>query len=166
MLPMILRFRTRPWLPAGIVRVEAENAEVLAQLYQQFQAGKIRLLMAFRHPEVEDPLCVLYMLSRIVPRVARQQGIKLQSPIHSHFLFDRGMTIWAGDWLGWLFSRLGGVPVRRGRRLDKQAIQTARNLFANGKLPIAVAPEGGNNGHSGIVSHLEPGVAQMGFWCV
>ncbi|AFY47942.1 1-acyl-sn-glycerol-3-phosphate acyltransferase [Nostoc sp. PCC 7524] len=165
-LPMILRFRTRPWLPAGIVRVEAENAEVLAELYQQFQAGKIRLLMAFRHPEVEDPLCVLYMLSRIVPRVARQQGIKLQSPIHSHFLFDRGMTIWAGDWLGWLFSRLGGVPVRRGRRLDKQAIQTARNLFAHGKLPIAVAPEGGNNGHSGIVSHLEPGVAQMGFWCV
>ncbi|HIK08564.1 MAG TPA: 1-acyl-sn-glycerol-3-phosphate acyltransferase [Trichormus sp. M33_DOE_039] len=166
MLPLILRFRTRPWLPAGIVQVEAKNAEVLAELYEQFQAGKIRLLMAFRHPEVEDPLCVLYMLSRIVPQVARQQSIKLKQPIHSHFIYDRGMTIWAGKWLGWLFSRLGGVPVRRGRRLDKQAIQTARNLFANGKLPIAIAPEGGNNGHSGIVSPLEPGVAQMGFWCV
>ncbi|UKO97264.1 lysophospholipid acyltransferase family protein [Nostoc sp. UHCC 0870] len=166
LLPIILRFRTRPWLPAGIVGVEAENVEVLAELYAQFQTGKIRLLMAFRHPEVEDPLCVLYMLSRLVPQAARQQGIKLQYPIHSHFLYDRGMTIWAGEWLGWLFSRLGGVAVRRGRRLDKQAIQTARNLFANGKLPIAIAPEGGNNGHSGVVSPLEPGVAQMGFWCV
>jgi hypothetical protein len=146
--------------------VEAENAEILAELYAQFQAGKIRLLMACRHPEVEDPLCALYMLSRIVPRVARQQGINLQYPLHSHFLYDRGMTIWAGKWLGWLFSRMGGVPVRRGRRLDKQALQTARNLFANGKLPIAIAPEGGNNGHSGVVSPLEPGVAQMGFWCV
>ncbi|MBD0386738.1 MAG: 1-acyl-sn-glycerol-3-phosphate acyltransferase, partial [Nostoc sp. C3-bin3] len=77
-----------------------------------------------------------------------------------------GMTVWAGDWLGWLFSRIGGVPVHRGRRLDRQAIQTARELFANGKFPIAVAPEGGTNGHSGIVSPLEPGVAQMGFWCV
>ncbi|MDF2388350.1 1-acyl-sn-glycerol-3-phosphate acyltransferase [Nostoc ellipsosporum NOK] len=165
-LPLILRFRTRPWLPAGIVHIEAKNTEVLAQLYQQFQAGKIRLLIAFRHPEVEDPLCMLYLLSRIVPKVARQQGIPLQDLVHSYFLYDRGMTVWAGNWLGWLFSQVGGVPVRRGRRLDRQAIQTARELFANGKLPIAVAPEGGTNGHSGIVSPLEPGVAQMGFWCV
>ncbi len=57
------------------------------------------------------------------------------------------------------------MPVRRGRRLDRQAIQTARELFANGQFPISVAPEGGTNGHSGIVSPLEPGVAQMSFWC-
>ncbi|MEH2357683.1 1-acyl-sn-glycerol-3-phosphate acyltransferase [Nostoc sp.] len=166
LLPIALRFRTRPWLPAGIVKVEAQNVEVLAELYQQFQAGKIRFLLAFRHPEVEDPLCMLYLLSRIVPQVARQEGITLKSLVHSYFLYDRGMTVWAGDWLGWLFSRVGGVPIHRGRRLDRQAIQTARELFANGELPIAVAPEGGNNGHSGIVSPLEPGVAQMGFWCV
>ncbi|MFN6571758.1 1-acyl-sn-glycerol-3-phosphate acyltransferase [Dendronalium sp. ChiSLP03b] len=166
LLPMILRYRTRPWLPAGIVHIEAKNTKVLAGLYQQFQAGKIRFLIAFRHPEVEDPLCMLYLLSRIVPKVARQQNIPLQNPIHSYFLYDRGMTVWAGNWLGWLFSQVGGVPVRRGRRLDRQAIQTARELFANGRLPIAVAPEGGTNGHSSIVSPLEPGVAQMGFWCV
>ncbi len=166
LLPIALRFRTRPWLPAGIVKIEATNVEVLAELYQQFQAGKIRFLLAFRHPEVEDPLCMLYLLSRIVPQVARQKGIILKSLVHSYFLYDRGMTVWAGKWLGWLFSLLGGVPVRRGRRLDRQAIQNARELFANGALPIAVAPEGGTNGHSGIVSPLEPGVAQMAFWCV
>lgn len=166
LLPIVLRFRTRPWLPAGIVQIEAKNTEILAQLYQQFQSGKIRFLIAFRHPEVEDPLCMLYLLSRIVPQTARQQGIKLQYPIHSHFLYDRGMTLWAGNWLGWLFSRVGGVPVRRGRRLDRQAIQNARELFANAQLPIAVAPEGGTNGHSSIVSPLEPGVAQLSFWCV
>ncbi|MBE9035789.1 1-acyl-sn-glycerol-3-phosphate acyltransferase [aff. Roholtiella sp. LEGE 12411] len=166
LLPILLRFRTRPWLPAGIVNIEAKNTEVLAELYQQFQSGKIRFLIAFRHPEVEDPLCMLYLLSRIVPKVARQQGIKLKYRVHSYFLYDRGMTLWAGDWLGKLFSRIGGVPVRRGRRLDRKAIQTARELFANGKFPIAVAPEGGTNGLSSIVSPLEPGVSQMGFWCV
>ncbi len=166
LLPIVLRFRTRPWLPTGIVHIEGKNAEILAKLYQQFQNDKVRFLIAFRHPEVEDPLCMLYLLSRIVPRVARQQGIVLQHPVHSYFVYDRGMTVWTGKWLGWLFSRIGGIPIHRGRRLDRQAIQTARELFVNGKFPIAVAPEGGNNGHSGIVSPLEPGVAQMGFWCV
>ncbi|BAY26940.1 phospholipid/glycerol acyltransferase [Calothrix sp. NIES-2100] len=166
LLPVFLRFRLRPWLPAGIINIEAKNAQVLAQLYQQFQAGKVRFLLAFRHPEVDDPLCMFYLLSRIVPQVAREQGIPLQYPPHSHFLYDRGMTLWAGNWLGWFFSSLGGVAIRRGKRLDRQAIQTARELFVNSKIPIAVAPEGGTNGHSGIVSPLEPGVSQLGFWCV
>lgn len=165
-LPFILRWRTRPWLPAGIVKIEAKNAEVLAKLYQKFQAGKVRFLIAFRHPEVEDPLSMLYLLSRIVPQVAREKGICLQYPVHSHFMYERGMTLWAGNWLGWLFSRCGGVPVRRGRKVDRNAIQMARDLFANAKMPIAIAPEGGTNGHSGVVSPLEPGVAQLSFWCV
>jgi 1-acyl-sn-glycerol-3-phosphate acyltransferase len=166
LLPFLLRLRLRPWLPAGISRIEVKNAEILAELYQQFQAGKVRFLMAFRHPEVDDPLCMFYLLSRVVPRVARKQGIWLQYPIHSHFIYERGMLLWAGDWLGWFFSHLGGTSIRRGKRLDRLGIQTARDLFANGKMPIAVAPEGATNGHSGIVSPLEPGVAQLGFWCV
>ncbi len=166
LLPFLLRFRVRRWFPAGISQLEAKNGEILVELYQQFQAGKIRFLMAFRHPEVEDPLSMLYLLSRIVPRVARQQGMPLQYPIHSHFVYDRGMLLWAGNWLGWFFSRLGGTPIHRGRRLDRIGMRTARDLFANGKLPIAVAPEGATIGHSGIVSPLEPGVAQLGFWCV
>lgn len=166
MLPLILRLRIKSWLPAGITQIEAENAEILAKLYQDFQQGKVRFLMAFRHPEVEDPLTMLYLLSRIVPRAARQKGISLKYPLYTHFIYERGMTIWAGDWLGWLFSCAGGVPIRRGKRADRNAIQTARELFINGKMPIAVAPEGGTNGHSGIVSPLEPGVSQLGFWCV
>ncbi|MDP5017598.1 MAG: 1-acyl-sn-glycerol-3-phosphate acyltransferase [Dolichospermum sp.] len=165
-LPFILRVRTRPWLPAGIVKIEAKNAEALAKLYHEFQAGKVRFLIAFRHPEVEDPLSMLYLLSRFVPKVARDKGISLKYPVHSHFMYERGMTLWAGNWLGWLFSRLGGVPIRRGRRVDRNAIQMARELFANAEIPIAIAPEGGTNGHSSIVSPLEPGVAQLGFWCV
>ncbi|MBD2137126.1 1-acyl-sn-glycerol-3-phosphate acyltransferase [Anabaena sp. FACHB-1237] len=166
MLPLILRFRIKPWLPAGITQIEAENAEILAKLYQEFQQGKVRFLIAFRHPEVEDPLTMLYLLSRIIPRVAREKQIALKYPLYTHFMYERGMTIWAGDWLGWLFSCAGGIPIRRGKRADRNAIQIARELFMNGKMPIAVAPEGGTNGHSGIVSPLEPGVSQLGFWCV
>jgi Acyltransferase len=76
------------------------------------------------------------------------------------------MTLWAGDWLGWLFSRLGGTPIHRGKRLDRKGMKTARSLLAQGRFPIAIAPEGATNGLSDLISPLEPGLAQLGFWCV
>lgn len=165
-LPFFLRFRTRPWLPAGITQIEATNLETLVDLYRQFQAGQIRFMLAFRHVEVDDPLCGLYLLSRLVPRTARQQGIPLHYPLHTHFLFDRGMPLWGGEGLGWLLSRLGGIAIHRGKHPDWQALRTARDLMMYGTLPMAVAPEGATNGHSEIVSPAEPGTAQLSFWCV
>lgn len=165
MLPILQRFRLQPWLPAGIKKIETINSETLVNLYHQFQIGKIRLILAFRHCEVDDPLTGLYLFSREIPKVARQNNIKLKSPINCHFMYDRGMTIWAGDWLGWLFSRLGGIPVHRGKSLDLQAIKKVREILIDGKFPLVVAPEGATNGHSEIISPLEPGVAQLAFWC-
>jgi len=164
-LPLLLRFRLRRWLPAGIARVETKNVERLVELYRQFQAGQIRLLMAFRHSEVDDPLCMAYLLSRAVPQAARQQGVALKLPIYAHFLYDRGMPLWAGSWLGWLLSRLGGVAIHRGRSLDWTAIRTARTLLVSGRFPMAIAPEGATNGHGERIGPLEPGVAQLGLWC-
>lgn len=166
LLPSLRRFRWQRWLPAKISQVDTVNVETLVQLYHQFQIGKIRLLLAFRHCEVDDPLCGLHLFSQAIPQSARQQGIDLQLPIHSHFMYDRGMTIWIGDWLGWLFARLGGVPIHRGKSLDWVALKTTRNLLIDGKFPLAVAPEGATNGHSELVSPLASGVAQLSFWCV
>ncbi|ACK67043.1 phospholipid/glycerol acyltransferase [Rippkaea orientalis PCC 8801] len=166
LLPLVLRFRTRPWLMGGIVRIDAVHTERLVDLYQQFQGGKIRFLMGFRHAEVEDPLCLLYLMSRLLPQAAIQAGIKLQLPIHNHFIYDRGMTIWAGKWLGWLFSRGGGIPIHRGKPLDRAALREARGLLINGRFPFTIAPEGATNGHGETLSPLEPGLAQLGFWGV
>ncbi|MGK7895096.1 MAG: 1-acyl-sn-glycerol-3-phosphate acyltransferase [Xenococcus sp. (in: cyanobacteria)] len=165
-LPILLRLRLLDWLPAGISQIETINSKALVKLLRQFQRGEIRLLLAFRHCEVDDPLSGLYLFSRALPKIARQQGIKLQSPLHSYFLYDRGMTIWAGDWLGWLLARIGGIPVHRGKTLDWQGLKKARELLIQGKFPLTVAPEGGTNYHSEIVSPLEPGLAQLAFWCL
>ena len=164
-LPILKRFRLKPWLPAGISKVETINGKTLAELYQQFQIGKIRLILAFRHCEVDDPLVGQHLLSRSLPKIARRANLKIKPPFHGHFMYDRGMTIWAGDWLGWVFSRIGGVPVHRGKNIDLQAIKKVRELLVDGRFPLVVAPEGATNGHSEIVSPLEPGVAQLAFWC-
>jgi len=159
LLPFWLRRST------AIAQIEADNVEILVDLYRQFQDGKVRFLIAFRHPKVDDPLCMTYLLWKIVPRVAREQGISLQHPIHAHFIYDRGIPLWAGSQVGWLYSRLGCTPIHRGKA-DWKGLRSARDLFVNGQFPMAAAPEGATNGHNEVISSLEPGIAQLGFWCV
>lgn len=165
-LPFLLRVRLRPWLPVGIWPVTCKNPAVLAELFHQFQQGKIRLLLAFRHSQVDDPLSLSYLFSRLVPRAARAQGIPLKRPIHSFFMYDRGMPLWAGKWLEWFFASMGGIPVHRGRRLDLKALKSVREHLVNGPFPVTIAPEGATNGHGEVISPLEPGTAQVAFWAV
>jgi hypothetical protein len=157
--PFVIRSQTT------VRQIEAENVETLVDLYRQFQDGKIRFLLAFRHPSATDPYCVGQLVWRLVPQVAKQQGVSLERPVHSHFMYDRGIPIWAGAWVTWLYPRLGGIPIRRGK-IDLMGLKTARDIFANGDFPLAAAPEGATNGHNEIISPLEPGVSQLGFWCV
>lgn len=165
----LLRRVMQPLMPAwtawqtDLLETEARNVETLAKCYQDFHLGKTRLLLAFRHPNSVDPYVLSHLLWRDLPRVAREKGLNIGTA-HSHFLYDRGIPLWAGSYLGWVFSRLGGIPIQRGK-LDLLALRTARQLFVDGKMPLAAAPEGGNNGHNEIVSPLEPGIAQLAFWC-
>ncbi|MEM7797318.1 MAG: 1-acyl-sn-glycerol-3-phosphate acyltransferase, partial [Cyanobacteria bacterium P01_C01_bin.118] len=157
-LPGWVRWQT------DLVKIKVKNVDVLAQLYGDFQAGKNRFAIAFRHPAPEDAYGMAHLLWSAVPQAAKDLGINLET-VHSHFIYDRGIPLWAGNWVGRLCSRLGGVSIQRGK-LDLVALKAARQLLANGKFPLAAAPEGGNNGHNEIVSPLEPGVSQLAFWCV
>ena len=167
--PLFLRvtqFALPIWMDTStaVRQIEADNVEILIDLIRQFQKNKIRLMMAFRHPQVEDPLCLGYLLSKLVPQTARERGIVLQHPIHAHCIYDRGIPLWAGSHIGWILSRLGGTPIQRGKA-DWTGLRSARNLFVNGRFPMAAAPEGATNGLSEILNPLEPGIAQLSFWC-
>ena len=147
----------------NLVRVEVDNSAELIDLYHQFQQGKMRFMMAFRHPTVIDPPCIAQLLWNQLPNLAQQQGVAL-NPVHTHFIYDRGIPLWAGDKFGWGISKLGGTPIRRGA-VDRVGLRSIRDLFANGQFPMAAAPEGATNGHNEVVSPIEPGIAQFGFWC-
>ena len=156
-LPSWMRWKT------AIANVEADNVETLASLYRQFQDGKIRFMIAFRHPKTDDPFCLAYLLSQLVPKVAQRSTI-LKSPIHAHFIYDRGIPLWAGSHVGWIAANLGATPIQRGKA-DWTGLRSARELFLNGNFPMAAAPEGATNGLSEFISPLEPGIAQLSFWC-
>jgi len=159
LIPYWLRWRL------GVTRIEDSHSEALVKLFHQFQAGKVRFLLAFRHPTNFDPLCIIHYLWNHLPQTARQQEIPVKQPTHVHFIYDRGIPLWAGPLVGWGIAHLGATPIRRGS-LDTAGLRSIRYLFANGAFPMAAAPEGATNGHNEIVSPIEPGIAQFGFWCV
>jgi 1-acyl-sn-glycerol-3-phosphate acyltransferase len=159
LLPIWMRWRS------SVKQLDIQGAESLVELFQQFQSGQARFLIAFRHPSPEDAYCLMNLLWNELPKVAQRSGQPLAQPPHVHFIYDRGIPLWTGNWIGWFYSRLGGTSIQRGK-VDRQGLKSARHLFANGQFPMAAAPEGANNGHTEIVSPFEPGIAQFGFWCV
>jgi hypothetical protein len=159
LLPLWMRSKT------ALVEVQAENLEELVRVYEQFEHRKVRVLLAFRHPSVDDPICMGYTLGRLLPKAAKQMGVQLRPLTHAHFMYDRGIPLWAGKRMGWLYSKLGGTPIMRGK-VDRTGLKSARKLLLEGEFPLMAAPEGATNGHSEIVSPLEPGLAQIAFWCL
>src|SRR5438034_266089 len=78
LLPVVMRART------PIAEVEAAHPERLAELYREFENGRARFLIAFRHPTINDPFSIGYLLARIVPRVARERSIALHNMTHTY----------------------------------------------------------------------------------
>ena len=159
LLPFWLRWKS------SVKKLDIQGAEVLVDLFHQFHAGDARFLIAFRHPSPDDAYCLMNLLWHQLPAVSRKLGKPLPRSPHVHFIYDRGIPLWAGDGVGWFYSRLGGTSIQRGK-VDRQGLKSARRLFAQGQFPLAAAPEGANNGHTEIISPFEPGIAQFGFWCV
>lgn len=159
LLPFWMRWRS------SVKQVNIQGAETLVELFHQFRADQVRFLIAFRHPSPDDAYCLMNLLWHQLPGLAQKMGQPLTEIPHAHFIYDRGIPIWAGQGIGWLYSRLGGTSIQRGK-VDRQGLKSARRLFAEGSFPLAAAPEGANNGHTEIISPFEPGIAQFGFWCV
>lgn len=156
-LPLWLRWRSR------IEAVEVEGMATLVEAMRSFQAGESRLLLAFRHPSLDDPLSMARLLWVELARAGRRQGLRFDPAPTGQFLFDRGIPLWAGPAMGWIFTHLGGASIQRSK-LDLPALRTARKLLLEGPHPFALAPEGATNGHNERLSPLEPGTAQLAFW--
>ncbi|MBO1349364.1 MAG: hypothetical protein EBE86_019130 [Hormoscilla sp. GUM202] len=80
----------------GCASIEMEKVEVLADFYRLFDLGRTRFLIAFRHPNSpNDAFCMAHLLWQAVPQAAKDRGFTLKYPVHSYFIYDRGIPIWA-----------------------------------------------------------------------
>lgn len=158
-LPFKMRFTT------PIRKIDFENIEVLGDLYKKFLDKKVRLLIAFRHPNADDPILLGEIFWNLVPAYFKKNKLRINDITHFHFVWDRGIPLWAGEKTGEFYSKLGGTPIHRGK-VDWKGLNSIRNLFVNGRFPLVIAPEGATNGHNEIISPLEPGIGQMALWCL
>jgi 1-acyl-sn-glycerol-3-phosphate acyltransferase len=144
--------------------VNIENIELLAKYYKLLDEKKARLLIAFRHPNADDPMVLVTVFWSQLKKFFKKNKVKLNNPVHFHFVWDRGIPLWAGEEVGWLYSKLGGIPIHRGK-VDWNGLNSIRELYAKSNYPILIAPEGATNGHNETLSPLEPGLAQIAAWC-
>jgi hypothetical protein len=144
--------------------VELAGAEAGVEAFRDFQAGKTRLLLAFRHPYGDEPQLMAYTFAVAVPRAARRLGRPLAKPAHAHFVHGYEVPLWMGPAVRWLLPRAGAVPVHHVK-LDSDGLRRIRALMLDGPYPLALAPEGQVSYRSECVPRLEQGFARIGFWC-
>lgn len=140
-----------------------KGIDTLAREYRRFFNDGDRLILVFRHIHVHDAQVMFYLFDHLLPREARRLGIRLPRAPHAHFLYGRGVPVWAGKWLEWLFSRVGGIPVYH-RSLSREGLDVVRSHLTEAAYPIALAPEGQVTYHNGVVHPIEPGFAQLALW--
>jgi len=149
----------------GIAGFQTRGVERLIEAYRRFYRREARLLIAFRHTAVHDAQVIFHLIARILPREARRRRQALGGLPHAHFLYGKGVTLWAGGGAAFLIPRIAGLPVVN-RRADTRALANVRRYLTEGPYPIALAPEGQVTYHNHRLGPLETGSARLALWCL
>jgi hypothetical protein len=140
------------------------HGERLVKAYADFEAGRSRLLLAFRHPYGDEPQILSRALSGALPREARRLGLAPPADPRAIFVHGYEVSLWSGPFVRWLLPRTGAIPVHHAR-LDPAGIGAIRKAFAEGPLPLAIAPEGQASYQSESAPRIEPGTMRLARWC-
>lgn len=148
----------------GLDRLELRGAERLVRAWRDFQDGRARLILAFRHPYGDEPQLFSYLFDLIVPREAKQLGAVLPRRTHARFVHGYEVPLWSGPLVRWLLPRIGAMPVYHARH-DSASIARIRAVAKEGDFPLALAPEGQVSYRSETLPRIENGTARVAFWC-
>ncbi|HRR02763.1 MAG TPA: hypothetical protein P5286_07665 [Treponemataceae bacterium] len=161
--PFYLRFGLN-FSSIELLDAERQTVNSLVSLWRDFQDGKTRLILAFRHPYGDEPQVFSYLFDVLLKNRARRDGVALRGHPHARFIHGYEVALWGGPLIRWLLPRIGAVPVYHVKA-DSAGIKAIRGIIRDGPHPIALAPEGQVSYRSETVPRLEAGCAQMGFWC-
>jgi hypothetical protein len=150
-------------LALKVKRIRLTEPGLLAAHWTEFFEGKTRLILAFRHAHVNDGPILFHLFSNTLPKTATRLGLRLPGPVHTHFVYARNVPVWSGAAVGWIFPRIGGVSVLKGKP-DSKSIGLLRRIVAEGRFPLAIAPESQVTYHNDKTGPLDPGVSRLALW--
>jgi hypothetical protein len=144
--------------------LELRGTEHLVRAWRDFQDGRARLILAFRHAYGDEPQLFSYLFDLIVPREARLRGAVLPRRTHARFVHGYEVPLWSGSFVQWLLPRIGAVPVYHARH-DSASVSRVRKITGEDDFPLALAPEGQVSYRSETLPRMEKGTARIAFWC-
>jgi hypothetical protein len=144
--------------------IELRNAERLVAAFKNFQEGKSRLILAFRHPYGDEPQLLSLALDLALGREARRLGVRLPRAPHAFFLHDYAVPLWGGALIRWILPRTGALPVYHVK-FDGAGLKRIRSALRSGEHPIALSPEGQVSYRAETLPRIESGTARLAFWC-
>lgn len=139
--------------------------ERMVDQWHDFNQGKTRLLLGFRHAYGDDPQLMVYTIHKSLPKYARKIQRPLRALSHVHFVYGTEVPLWSGKFVRWVLPKGGALPVNHVR-MDSVGMGRIRKTLLNGDFPIALAPEGHVTHSSETVEDLETGTARFCFWCL
>ena len=158
LMPAYLRFALK------FTGVEIREPErILAQL-RDFQAGRTRLIVAFRHPYGDEPQMIFHVFETLLPRLAKKSGNPLQSKTTLRLVHDYAVPLWGDAFIRFLLPRVGALPVYHVK-CETNSLSGIRAVLRDGTNPLGLAPEGQISYHSDTLPRIEHGAVRMGFWC-
>ena len=149
-------------LALGCRTVQVLQPRVLVDAFRRALSGQARVIVAFRHPFVDEPQILTWLFTRGVGREAR--SLRERLPRRSHALFVHGYEVprWSGRVVRALLPRMGALPIHHAR-MDSAGMARIRQAITDGDYPLALAPEGQVSYTSEAVPRLEPGAVRLGF---
>lgn len=135
--------------------------EGLVEAFRAALEGEARVILAFRHPFVDEPQILGTLFLCRLAREARRLGIALRRKPHAIFVYGYEVPRWGGPLVRWLLPRTGALPVHHSR-IDSAGLAGIRRAITDGDYPVALAPEGQVSYSSATVPRLEAGTMRLG----
>jgi hypothetical protein len=146
----------------GVSRVVLRDGAPLFDAFRRALAGESRCILAFRHPDGNEPQILSWFFLFRLRRLAARQGIRFARRPHGVFVYGYEVVRWGGWVTRAILSHLGAMPVHHAK-MDSKGMARIYDAILEGPYPLALAPEGQVSYTAGPAPRLEPGVIRIGF---
>ena len=145
-------------------KIEIWHPEQIIKAFQDFHAGRTRLIIAFRHPYGDEPQLMFQAIDNLLPRLASKLKTPLTRPPHLRLIHDYAVPLWGDAITRFILPRVGAVPIYHVK-VDPESLKRIRGIMADDPCALGLAPEGQISYHSETLPRIEQGAVRMGFWC-